>query len=524
MPIFRNFFAALILCCTVVFTHANTSIIDTTSRNAFTLNAPDAGVNQMDSLIEALFSTNPAWEFNAADYDAENMNPFDTVRFSPEVYRERIANISTSIPLTYNDQVQAFINLYTVKKRGKVSQMLTLSQQYFPMFEEELDRNGMPMELKYVPVIESALNTHAVSKAGATGLWQMMYGTGKLMGLKIDTYVDERRDPLLATKAGIAYLKYLYDIYDDWLIAIGAYNCGPGNMNKAIRKAGGGDDLTFWDLWNYLPKETRSYVPIFIAATYTFEYHKEHNIVPETFGYTYQLVDTVFITRKMTLDQLSVFVNMSVDEIQLYNPALKTKTIPGYPIAYPVRLPMEAIAMFYANETELYASLDKPIEYNIAAKSTTETSTAIAIVTDENASADPVRIYYSVKKGDNLGYISDWFDCTVSNLKTWNNLKSTQIVPGQKLKIEVPGNKQNYYAEINGMTMSEKQKLTDVQIVGTDKPKSEPQFVFYTVKSGDTLWGISKKYPENSIDKIREMNDISKNETLKVGDKIKLVK
>ncbi len=516
----RKIFALAILCSAIGFSRADASITDTTIQKAYVLNTPDPEVSQMDSLIEALFSTNPAWEFDAAEYSAESMNPYDTVRFSPDVYKERLAKISTNIPLVYNSQVQAFIDLYTVKKRGKVSQMLTLSQQYFPMFEEELDRNGMPIELKYVPVIESALNTHAVSKAGATGLWQMMYGTGKLMGLKIDTYVDERRDPLLATKAGVAYLKYLYDIYGDWLLAIGAYNCGPGNMNKAIRRAGGGDDLTFWDLWDYLPRETRSYVPIFIAATYTFEYHKEHNIVPESFGYTYQMVDTVFITKKMTVEQLAGFVNMSADEIQLYNPALKTKTIPGYPIAYPVRLPMEAIAMYYANATELYASLEKPVQENIAANN----NTAAEETAETVGSSEPVKIYYSVKKGDNLGYISDWFDCTVADLKRWNHLKSTRIVPGQKLKVEVPGNKQQYYAEINGMTMAEKQKLTDVQIVGTDAPKSEPQFVFYTVKSGDTLWGISKKYPENSIDKIREMNDLSQNETLKVGDKIKLVK
>lgn len=516
----RRLFAVIMLCCAALFANANI-VSDTTGRNGFALQTPDAGVSQMDSLIEALFSTNPAWEYNAQDYTADKINPLDTVRFSPEVYAERIAKISTNIPLTYNSNVQAFINLYTVKKRGKVSQMLTLSQQYFPMIEEELDRNGMPIELKYVAVIESALNTHAVSKAGATGLWQMMYGTGKLMGLKIDTYVDERRDPYLATKAGIAYLKYLYDIYDDWLLAIGAYNCGPGNMNKAIRRAGGGSDLTFWDLWDYLPKETRSYVPIFIAATYTFEYHKEHNIVPESFGYTYQLQDTVLITRKMTLEQLSAFVNMTVDEIKIYNPALKTNTIPGYPIPFPVRLPMDAIAMFYANQTELYASLDKPIEYNIATASAVQDSAAN---TETVVSEDPVRITYTVKKGDNLGYISDWFDCSVADLKSWNKLSSTKIVPGQKLKVEVPGNKQTYYAEINSMTMSEKQKLTDVQIVGTSKANSEPEFVFYTVKPGDTLWGISKKYPENSVEKIREMNDLSKSETLKVGDKIKLVK
>ena len=163
----------------------------------------------------------------------------------------------------------------------------------------------MPIELKYLAIIESALNTHAVSKAGATGLWQFMYGTGKLMGLQIDTYVDERRDPQLATIAAVKYLKQLHDIYNDWFLAIAAYNCGPGNVNKALRKAGGGDK-TFWDIETYLPKETRGYVPAFIAASYVFEYHKEHNIRPVAFGYDYNLADTIMITHKMTIDQMAI--------------------------------------------------------------------------------------------------------------------------------------------------------------------------------------------------------------------------
>ncbi len=513
------------------------------------LSPTDESVDVIDSLFESFFSGNPAWAFNQKDYDVYGYAATDTPRFTPEVYADRISKINSPIPYTYNKSVQAFIDLYTLKRRTQVSNMLGLSQEYFPMFEAELDRNNMPIELKYLPVIESALNTHALSKAGASGLWQFMYGTGKLMGLRIDTYVDERRDPHMATVAAVKYLGDLFDIYDDWLLAIAAYNCGPGNVNKALRRAGGGDK-TFWDIEKYLPKETRGYVPAFIAATYTFEYHKEHNIRPVEFGYDFNMADTLMITHKLTIQQLAPYVGLTPEEIALNNPALKTKTIPGAPVPYPLRLPMKAVATYYANKDSLYASLEKKeaeklqtLAKNVAvvndanAAKTTKTTTTTATDASNTASADatattienpdaPVMVTYTVKKGDNLGYISDWFDCTIADIKKWNKLSSTQIVPGQKLKMEVLAKHEAQYAQINNMTLAEKQKLTDIQLISAGQPenKAADEVIFYTVKPGDTLWGIAQKYPENTVDKIRELNGLTKNETLKSGAKIKLVK
>ncbi len=547
-------FLRITVCCLLLGGIAKAQV-----SNSPTLNPSDESVDHLDSLLEAFYDSNPAWRFDEQDYALNGLAVTDTPRFTPEVIADRISKINSPIPYTYNKSVQTFIDLYTIKRRTQVSNMLALSQVYFPMFEEELDRRGMPLELKYLPVIESALNTHAVSKAGATGLWQFMLGTAKLKGLRIDTYVDERRDPHMATIAGCQYLQDLYNIYGDWLLAIAAYNCGPGNVNKALRKAGGGDK-TFWDIEQYLPKETKAYVPIFIAATYTFEYHKEHNIRPATFGYDFSMSDTLMITHKMTIDQLAPYVGISADEIALNNPALKTKTIPGSPVPYPLILPQKAVAAYYANKDSLYASLERKeqiasqqLAKNVAAVNaandklkpkpatvagtgdssvTTATATPINTTTPDLTLADPdapVTVNYTVKKGDNLGYISDWFDCTVADLKKWNKLSSTQIVPGQKLKITVPAKYEQQYAQINNMTLSQKQKLTDIALISpastTDKgPVVTNDIIFYTVKPGDTLWSISQAYPENSIDKIRELNDMGKDETLKTGVKIKLVK
>lgn len=512
--------------------------------NEVTLNGTDESIDAIDSIFNAYFSSNPAWAFDQKEYDMLGYAATDTPRFTPEVYAERISKINSPIPYTYNKSVQGFIDLYCMRRRTQVSNMLGLSQSYFPMFEAELDRKNMPIELKYLAIIESALNTHAVSKAGATGLWQFMNGTGKLMGLRIDSYVDERRDPYMATVAAVAYLEDLYGIYNDWFLAIAAYNCGPGNVNKALRKAGGGDK-TFWDIENYLPKETRGYVPAFIAATYVFEYHKEHNIRPAKYDYDFSMMDTLMITHKMTIDQLAPYVGLTADEIALNNPALKTKTIPGSPYPYPLRLPMKSVATFYANKDSLYASLDKKESQNLAtlaknveavnasktnttAKTTGDATASTTTASKEIADPDaPVVVSYTVKKGDNLGYISDWFDCTVADIKKWNKLSSTKIVPGQKLKITVPAKNEEQYAMINTMTLAEKQKLTDIQLISAapaEKEAPTKEVIYYTVKPGDTLWGISQKYPDNSVEKIRELNGLEKNETLKTGTKIKLVK
>lgn len=500
---------------------------DTSIKSTITLHPTDEVVDVMDSMLEDFYNSNPAWGFNEEDYTSLGFSDTDTPHYSPQIYKERIARISSPINYVYNDDVQAFIDLYTVKRRWQVENMLGLSQIYFPMFEAELDKNGMPLELKYLPVIESALNTQAVSRAGATGLWQMMYGTAKLLGLQVDSYIDERRDPHMATEAAVQYLKELHEIYNDWLLTIAAYNCGPGNVNKALRRAGGGNK-TFWDIEAYLPRETRGYVPAFIAATYVFNYYHEHNIRPNSYDYNFTLTDTIMITRKLSLSDIAPFVGMDPEELAFYNPGLKTRTIPGFPVAFPLRLPLKAAALYESNEDSLYAFLDREqaekLRETTAELTKTGTSGPAQTAASSNGNA---WVTYTVKSGDNLGYISEWFDCSITDIKKWNNLRTTRIMPGQKLKFYEPEEKKDAYAQINRMNFSEKQKLSNIVLISsadTQNTTAAEQYIYYTVKPGDTLWSISKRYPENSIDKIRSMNDIAKNETLKAGTKIKLVK
>ena len=251
--------------------------------------------DQLDSIVVSYFIK------KSIEQKKELSKELDSL-FIPEpsdsVVEQRLNDINSYIPLDYNDKTKAFIKMYTRHKRELVPYLLGLSEYYFPMFEAELDKQGMPLELKYVPVIESALKPRAVSRAGAVGLWQFMYGTAKMNGLTITSYIDERRDPLQSSKAATKYLKDLYGMFGDWQLAIAAYNCGPGNVNKAIRRSGG--KTNFWEIYNYLPRETRGYVPAFIAAVYVFHYHEEHNIGIAELELP-RLVDTVMLSDKVHL-------------------------------------------------------------------------------------------------------------------------------------------------------------------------------------------------------------------------------
>ncbi|MDD4636795.1 MAG: transglycosylase SLT domain-containing protein, partial [Bacteroidales bacterium] len=246
--------------------------------------------------------------------------------FSDEDYIQRLSELPTIIEMPYNQIVRSFIDVYTNRRRSLVQYMLGMGEYYFPLFEQELDANDMPHELKYLPVIESALNPKAVSRAGATGLWQFMLGTGKIYGLECNSLVDERRDPVKSTHAAIRYLKDLYEIYQDWNLAISAYNCGPGNVNKAIKRSGGKKD--FWEIYNYLPKETRGYLPAFIAANYVMSYYCDHNICPVTADLSYSS-DTIEVKTRIHLQQVADVLDIPIDELRSLNPQYKKDIIPG---------------------------------------------------------------------------------------------------------------------------------------------------------------------------------------------------
>jgi len=343
--------------------------------------------------------------------------------YSDSAYAYRLSLLETEIPLIYNQQVRAYIDLYTMRKRELVTRILAWSKYYFPIFEEVFDRENIPLEMKYLAVIESALNQNAVSRVGATGMWQFMAPTGRIYGLRTDHHIDERRDLIRSTEAAVKYFKNSYRIYGDWLLVIASYNCGPGNVNKAIRKSGGKHD--FWQIMPYLPAETRGYVPAFIAAAYTLNYSSEHNLYPADMAINYHL-DTVMVDNRYSLEQLSLALDMTVDELKNLNPALKKGFIPFTNEKIVLTLPYHKVMRF--------AQLDDSSVYNtsneelLALNAKVEESGSIAAKKDK-------KIIYSVRKGDLLASIADKFDVTVKELKKWNHLKGNKIKRGQKLSV-----------------------------------------------------------------------------------------
>lgn len=348
--------------------------------------------------------------------------------FSDSVYIERLKKIPAVFELVYNPIVKKYIELYTMRRRKQMSYMLGVGNYYFPIFEQALDALDLPMELKYLPVIESALNPRAYSVAGASGLWQFMYGTGKIYGLQGNSLVDERRDPIKATNAAVRFLRDLYKMYGDWAMVIAAYNCGPGNVNKAIKRSGGKKD--YWSIYPYLPKETRGYVPAFIAATYAMTYHKEHKICPTRMELPY-VCDTVVLKDRMHLEQISSVLGIDIETLRNMNPQYRKDIIPGNGEAYTLCLPENKVGSFIDMKDSIMAY--KADSFSVVTK-----------VVVLPAKADPYyragggavkKGVYVVKRGDTLSGIAQRRKVSIAKIKKWNNLKSDRIYIGQKLRI-----------------------------------------------------------------------------------------
>jgi membrane-bound lytic murein transglycosylase D len=435
--------------------------------------------------------------------------------FSDSVLEARLKDINSLIPLDYNDKTKAFINMYTRTKRDLVPYILGLSDYYFPIFEAELDKREMPLELKYVPVIESALKPRAVSRAGAVGLWQFMYPTAKMNGLTITSYVDERKDPLKSTEAACKYLADLYGMFGDWQLAIAAYNCGPGNVRKAIRRSGG--KTSFWEIYNYLPRETRGYVPAFIAAAYFFKYHEEHNIGIEKIDMPL-VVDTVMVEDYVHLSDIASQFNIELDLVRELNPQYRVDIVPASKSrSYALILPMEYSLVFSESTDTLYKQY--------VARKGTRTSAPVSYTSSSYSVEGKTAVYYTVKSGDNLGYIADWYDTYVSTIKSWNGMYSSNIRVGQKIKLYVPNEKVSYYTSINSMSYEEKKNISShSSFSSSNTTNTTGDYIYYTFRSGDTLWGLSQKYPGNSINSIMSLNGISDARSLKPGQQIKLKK
>ncbi|MBT8313912.1 MAG: LysM peptidoglycan-binding domain-containing protein [Maribacter sp.] len=402
-------------------------------------------------------------------------------------------NQKTPFNVAYNPSLENVIKSFLVRKRGLIERMLTVSQFYFPLFEEQLDNHDIPLEMKYLAIVESALNPRARSRVGATGLWQFMYGTGKMYNLNVSSYVDERSDPIKSTEAACLYLSKLYDIFDDWDLALAAYNSGPGNVNKAIRRSGGYKN--YWNIRRNLPRETAGYVPAFLATMYLFEYAEEHGNKAQKVDRTYFETDTIHVKNLITFDQISELVGVGTDELKLLNPSYKLNIIPYVKGKnYTLRLPKSAIGKFVANEEAIYAHVNEQLKSK-------ESPLPQLVKADD-------RIRYKVRSGDYLGKIAERYGVGVSQIKRWNGLRSNNLRVGQRLTIY----SRKPVLSSKSASKSTKSPTNSSNVAGAK---------VHTVKSGDSLWTISRKYPGISIENLREWNGISGN-NLKPGTKLKL--
>jgi membrane-bound lytic murein transglycosylase D len=450
-----------------------------------------------------------------------NPTPIDTEYIPDSVYIQRLEKIPSLIDLSYNKIVRNYIELYSKRRRSQVEMMMGLSEYYFPIFEKILDQEGLPHELKYLPIIESALNPMALSRAGASGLWQFMYPTGRMYHLDINTFVDERRDPVKASYAAVKYLKDMYKVYGNWHLVIAAYNCGPGNVNKAIRRSGG--KKNYWDIYYYLPKETRGYVPAFIAAAYTFNYHEEHQLFPQPTNLP-TACDTLLIHEQVHFDQISKIINIPKEQLRELNPQYRADIIPANK-TYALKIPIEYVSQFIDNEDSIYA-YKKDYYFSMKDKvvNPKDRYQKFAHVTPKNKA----KIYYKVKSGDAIGLIASWFHVRTSDLRYWNNIRRNLIKLGQKLVIYVPKDKESYYSDFNTMSYSQKQaslgKTSSPVIASTSSSSntSNKDYVYYTVRRGDNFWTIAKKFPGISNADIMKINNIKDDGSLKVGQKLKI--
>lgn len=480
----------------------------------------DDGVEIVNRNLDSLINS---WYVKLALKNLPDENPDSVIaEFPDSVYQARLNTISSFINLPYGPIIRNHIHVYTERKRANFSAILGLADYYFPMIEDIFDSYGLPAELKYMAVIESALNPTAVSRVGATGLWQFMYSTGRMYGLTINSVVDERRDPVKATHAAARYLKDLYKIYNDWVLVIAAYNCGPGNVNKAIRRSGNRKD--YWEIYYRLPRETRGYIPQFVAATYSMNYFREHRIQPLLVNFPVT-TDTIMINKDIHLSQISEVMNIPAGELKALNPQYKTGLIPGSSKPWSLTLPMTHLTDFIdLNDTIRKYKADV---YLTRSNVTVNPTRSTPYTPDVKGKT---KLFYTVKDGDNLGYIAEWYRVGLSDLRNWNNVYSNTIRVGQRLAVYVEPSKAEYFTKVNTMTFAEKQAMSGKSIpVNQVKPapaaiSADSDYIIYTVQSGDTIWDIVKKFENVTTTEVLSLNNISDPSKIKPGQQLKIMK
>lgn len=465
--------------------------------------------NGFEYTTEATDSLLHLWYKNtlASDFDAVNEYNMDSIRFSSNVsdaeMMRRLSAMNSFITLPYNDVVKNYIILYSERMPSRMGRVLGLSTYYFPIFEDILLRNGLPQELKYMAIIESMLNPVATSVAGARGIWQFMYQTGTSYGLEINSFVDERLDVEKAVEAAARYLRDAYRTFGDWALAISSYNCGAGNVSKAIRRADGKRD--FWSIYPYLPKETRGYVPAFVGAMYAMTYYREYGIVPQKMGMPAQ-TDTFMIRRNLHFDQIEAVVGVPKEDLQNLNPQYVNDIIPGNNHPYVLKLPYTWTASFLeANRDSLYAyKADSLLTGKVLKDQGSGSKSGGKSTGKSGSSTQQQRIAYKVKSGDYLGKIASKYGVTINQIKSWNNLRSNSIQIGQTLYIYKNGGPTISQGSTGGSSSSS---------------SSKPKTVIYTVKSGDSLSKIASKYKGVSVDDIKKANGL-KSDAIRAGQKL----
>lgn len=459
----------------------------------------DAVLRMIDSIMQDKFFQNYALHL----LDSNFLTQDSIYHLEDSIVSLKLAEIASKTPidLSYNEHVKSFIDLYINKRKTLSSYVLGVAPIYYPLFEEVLDRYNMPLELKHLAIVESALKPSAKSHAGAKGLWQFMYRTGKMYNLNVTSYVDDRMDPYKSTVAACEYMSDLYKLYQDWNLVLAAYNCGPGNVNKAIRRSGGQKD--YWKIRPYLPRETRGYVPAFIAVNYMMNYAEDYGIYPKINKFTNLVVDTVHIKRAMSFTQISEYLNLPKEILKEMNPMYKLDFIPFSEEGNLLALPQEQVGIFLINEKNIYADMRRiEVEDSIEGKKKEELI--------------PEIIVHRVRKGEFLGYIANQYKVSVRDIMAWNDLRSTRLNIGDQLKIYAKNSTSN--STTNQITKTD----TKSETVENSSEVLDNKYKIHIVKSGDTLWDIARQYENTSVNELRKLNGNINIKHLKPGMKLKV--